>query len=309
MRIGINGTGLVQKASIDLIAADAQRAADDGFASYWLAEHPTGGLDALTVLTVVGTRVPAIELGTAIVPTFPRHPMVLAGQVHTALNAIGPRLTLGIGLSHETMMAQLGIPFDRPIGHLKEYLSILMPLVNEGKVSFKGQLLSCDAETFFRPEHPTPVVVAALGPQALGVAGRLADGTTLAWVGPRTIREHIKPRIDEAAAKANRPAPRIIATLPVCVTDDEVGVRERISQVLNMYARLPSYKAMFEREGVKTPGELALVGSKDKVLEMIEELADVGVTDFAASEFTTTQDERTRTRALLKFGIGVAGSE
>lgn len=300
MRIGINGTGLVQKGSIDLIAADAQRAVDDGFASYWLAEHPTGGLDALTVLTVVGTRVPDIELGTAIVPTFPRHPMVLAGQVHTTLNAIGPRLTLGIGLSHKTMMAQLGISFERPIGHLKEYLSILMPLINEGKVSFKGELLSCDAETFFRPERPTSVVVAALGPQALAVAGRLADGTTLAWVGPRTIREHIKPRIDEAAAKAGRPVPRIIATLPVCVTEDEAGVRDRISRTLSMYAKLPSYKAMFEREGVEAPGELALVGSEDKVRQMIEELADIGVTDFAASEFTTNQEERMQTRALLK---------
>jgi F420-dependent oxidoreductase-like protein len=299
MRIGINGTGLVQRASIDLIAADVQRAVDDGFSSYWLAEHPTGGLDALTVLTVVGTRVPGIELGTAIVPTFPRHPMVLAGQVHTALNAIGPRLTLGIGLSHETMMAQLGIPFERPIGHLKEYLSILVPLINEGKVSFKGELLSCDAETFFRPERSTPIVVAALGPQALAVAGRLADGTTLAWVGPRTIREHIKPRIEEAAAKAGRAQPRIIATLPVCVTDDETGVRDKISRNLAMYAQLPSYKAMFEREGVTTPGQLALVGREDQVRQMIEELADVGVTDFAASEFTTNQDERVQTRALL----------
>ena len=300
MRIGINGTGLVQKGSIDLIAADARRAADDGFASYWLAEHPTGGLDALTVLTVVGTRLPDIELGTAIVPTFPRHPMVLAGQVHTTLNAIGPRLTLGIGLSHETMMAQLGIPFERPIGHLKEYLSILVPLVNEGKVSFKGERLSCNAETFFHPTVPTPIVVAALGPQALAVAGRLADGTTLAWVGPRTIREHIKPRIDAAAAKAGRDTPRIIATLPVCVTDDEAGVRERISRTLGMYAKLPSYKAMFEREGVTAPGELALVGREDTVRQMIEELAGIGVTDFAASEFTTNQTERTQTRALLK---------
>lgn len=300
MRIGINGTGLVQSASIDRIAADVQRAADDGFASYWLAEHPTGGLDALTVLTVVGTRVPEIELGTAIVPTFPRHPMVLAGQVHTALNAIGSRLTLGIGLSHETMMAQLGIPFDRPIGHMKEYLSILVPLINEGKVSFKGEMLSCEAETFFRPERATPIVVAALGPQALGVAGRLADGTTLAWVGPRTIREHIKPRIEEAAAKAGRPKPRIIATLPVCVTDDEAVVRDKISRNLAMYAQLPSYKAMFEREGVTLPGELGLVGTEAKVREMIEELADVGVTDFAASAFTTNDDERTQTRALLR---------
>ncbi|MFT5693859.1 MAG: 5,10-methylenetetrahydromethanopterin reductase [Oceanicoccus sp.] len=301
MRVGINGTGLVQTASIEAIAAHAKVAADDGFSSYWLAEHPTGGLDAMTVLTVVGLQVPEIELGTAIIPTFPRHPMVLAGQVHTLLNAIGHRFTLGIGLSHETMMAQLGIPFDRPIRHLKEYLSVLVPLINEGKVSFKGEMISCEADTFFKPERSTPVIVAALGPQALKVAGTLADGTTLAWVGPRTIREHIKPRITEAATNANRAAPRIIATLPVCVTNNEEAVRGRISKTLKMYGQLPSYKAMFEREGVSEPGDLALVGSESKVRDLLEELVAAGVTDFAASEFTTSREEGEETRELIKL--------
>ncbi len=300
MRIGINGTGLVQQASIDAVTQDAKRALQDGFSSYWLAEHPTGGFDALTVLTVVGLRVPEIELGTAIVPTFPRHPMVLAGQVLTCRSAIGERLTLGIGLSHASMMAQLGLPFDRPIRHLKEYLSILVPLLNEGKVSFEGELLSCSAEIFRTPSAHCPLVVAALGPQALKVAGSMTDGTTLAWVGPRTVREHIKPRLSEAAAASGRPSPRIISTLPVCVTEDEAGVRTRISKTLGMYRELPSYKAMFEREGVNQPGDLALVGSKSKVEDSLYALAQVGVTDFAASEFTTNDEERKQTRNLLK---------
>ena len=300
MRIGINGTGLVQGASIEAITQHAQTANADGFASYWLAEHPTGGLDALMVLTVVGLSVPRIELGTAIVPTFPRHPMAMAGQMHTALNAIGPRLTLGIGLSHAPMLAQLGIPFDKPIRHLREYLSILVPLLNQGRVDFKGEMLSCEAVTFFKPEAVTPVVVAALGPQALKVAGTLADGTTLAWVGPKTVREHIKPRLSEAAAAAGKAAPRIIATLPVCVTNDEAAIRARIGRNLAMYGELPSYKAMFEREGIEGPGQLAIVGNEDQVRAAIEEMREAGVTDFAASEFTTNDDERQRTRALLK---------
>jgi len=300
MRIGINGTGLVQQASIDAIAEHAQRAADDGFSSYWLAEHPTGGLDAIMVLTVAGLRVDGIELGTAIVPTFPRHPMALAGQVHTARNAIGNRLTLGVGLSHATMMEQLGISFDRPIRHLKEYLSVLVPLLNEGRVSFAGETLACEAQTFFRPQEACPIVVAALGPQALKVAGAMTDGTTLAWVGPRTVREHIKPRLSEAAAAAGRGSPRIIATLPVCVTDDEAGVRARISKTLGMYGELPSYKAMFEREGVSQPGDIALVGTESRVSDLIAELAEAGVTDFAASEFTTSEAESRDTRDLLK---------
>jgi 5,10-methylenetetrahydromethanopterin reductase len=300
MKIGINGTGLVQRASVDEIADHAQQAAADGFSSYWLAEHPTGGLDALTVLTVVGLRVPDIELGTAVVPTFPRHPMVLAGQTLTARSVIGNRLTLGIGLSHEVMMAQLGLSFDRPIRHLKDYLGVLMPLLAEGKVAYDGESIRCDADSFFQPDVRCPVVVAALGPQALKVTGRMADGTTLAWVGPRTVREHIKPRLTEAASTADRPSPRIIATLPICVTDDEQRVRALISRTLTMYAELPSYKAMFEREGVAEPGDLALVGSASRVSELVAELAEAGVTDYAASEFTTNQQEREQTRELLK---------
>ena len=303
MRIGINGTGLVQRASIDAIVDDAEKAAADGFSSYWLAEHPTGGFDALTVLSVVGQRVADIELGTAVVPTFPRHPLALAGQVLTIRTAIGDRLTLGIGLSHEVMMAQLGIGFEKPIRHLREYLSILMPLLSDGKVAFDGEVFSCHAEIFRAPVTPCPVVVAALGPQALRVAGARTQGTTLAWVGPRTVREHIKPELVAAAEAAGRPAPRIIATLPVCVTDDVDAVRGLVTKLLAHYGELPSYRAMFDREGVDGPGQLALIGDEDFVRGKIAELADSGVTDFAATEFTPTAADRIRTRELLKAAL------
>ena len=300
MRLGINGTGLVQRASIDAIVQDAQKAAADGFSSYWLAEHPTGGFDALTVLSVVGQKVADIELGTAIVPTFPRHPLVLAGQALTIRTAIGNRLTLGIGLSHEVMMVQLGIGFEKPIRHLREYLSILMPLLTDGKVSFDGEVLSCHAEIFQAPSEPCPVVVAALGPQALRVAGARTQGTTLAWVGPRTVREHIKPRLFEAAEAAGRPAPRIIATLPVCVTDEVDAMRGLITKLLAHYGELPSYRAMFDHEGVDGPADVALIGDESRVRAKLDELAEAGVTDFAATEFTPTKADRTRTRELLK---------
>ncbi len=299
MRIGINGTGLVQKASIEAIRQDAIAARNEGFASYWIAEHPTGGFDALTVLAVIADSVDEIELGTAIVPTFPRHPMILAGQALTANAAAGGRLTLGIGLSHEVMMAQLGIAFDKPIRHLREYLSILMPLLEEGAVDFQGETLSCNA-TVFQAGRPGPsVVVAALGPQALRVAGTRTDGTTLAWVGPKTIRNHIVPRLFEAAARAGRPAPRVIASLPVCVTTEPTRIRTTISKNLALYGELPSYKAMFAREGVTEPGELALVGSRDSVIEQIAAMAEAGVTDYAASVFATSREEYEATRELL----------
>lgn len=299
MRIGINGTGLVQKASIDAIREDAQRAARDGFASYWLAEHPTGGFDALTVLAAIAGDVPDIEMGTAVVPTFPRHPMALAGQALTTQTALSGRLCLGVGLSHEVMMAQLGIPFDKPIRHLREFLSILMPLLERGEVDFTGETLSCQA-TVFKTSQPAPsVVVAALGPQALKVAGTRTDGTTLAWVGPKTVKEHIAPAISEAADKAGRPQPRIIATLPVVVTDQAAAIRERIGKTLTMYAELPSYQAMFEREGVQGPADLAIAGSVSEVEDQLHTLREAGVTDFAASVYATRSEEHVATRELL----------
>ncbi len=300
MRFGINGTGLVQRGDVQAVAEHAAQAHADGFSSYWLAEHPTGGFDALTVLSAVGVQVPGIELGTAIVPTFPRHPMVLAGQALTSASMMESTLTLGIGLSHEPMMAQLGIGFEKPIRHLREYLSILMPLVTEGSVNYQGETLSCEATVFRKPGTTVPVVVAALGPQALAVAGRLADGTTLAWVGPKTVGEHIAPRLTEAATKAGRGQPRIIATLPVCVTEQPETVRERIGKGLAMYGKLPSYRAMFEREGVAGPADVAIVGSVSEVTDGIESMAAAGVTDFAASEFYLNRDEAEQTRALLQ---------
>jgi alkanesulfonate monooxygenase SsuD/methylene tetrahydromethanopterin reductase-like flavin-dependent oxidoreductase (luciferase family) len=174
-----------------------------------------------------------------------------------------------------------------------------MPLLREGAVDFKGETLSCQAELFQTPSAPLEVVVAALGPQALSVAGKLTDGTTLAWVGPRTVHEHISPRLQAAAEKAGRPSPRIIATLPVCVTSNPSEVKAAIAKGLSLYGRLPSYRAMFEREGVDGPADVAIVGSAAQVQDGIEKMSEAGVTDFAASEFSLSPDEREKTRDCL----------
>jgi F420-dependent oxidoreductase-like protein len=301
VRIGINGTGLLAQGSLDAIAQHAADAAADGFASYWLAEHPTGGVDALTALVVAARSAPGIELGTAIVPTWPRHPMVMAAQALTAHQAMGGRLTLGIGLSHPPMLELLGMAMEKPIRHLREYLSILVPLLREGRVDFGGESLSCRAQLFHAPPPSAPaVLVAALGPQALRVTGRLADGTSLAWVGPRTVREHVAPTIGEAAAAAGRPAPRIVATLPVCVTGDVAAARARARRAFSTYAALPSYQEMARREGVGQPADLVIVGSENEVADRLAELAAAGVTDFSAGEFGRGDEERDRTRALLR---------
>ena len=299
MRIGINATTLLGRADIAGFVEHARAAEAAGFSSYWLAEHPTGGFDALTALTVIGQSVEEMELGTAIIPTYPRHPAILAGQALTTQAAIKGRLSLGIGMSHKVMMGELGIVDDKPIRHLREYLDIHMPLINEGSVDASGETLSAQATVFYPTDTPPEVTVAALGPQALRIAGRYTAGTNLAWCGPKTIREHIVPTITDAAEQADRPAPRIIATLPVGVTNDPDAARATLTANTEMYKTLPSYQAMFEREGIETTGDLGVIGSEDDVEEMITHLATCGVTDFAASEFGLHSDDRARTRALL----------
>jgi F420-dependent oxidoreductase-like protein len=299
MRIGWNGTGVVGHASIDAVKKDMGRAAAAGYQSYWLADHPTGGFDALTALAVAGQGIENMEIGTAVIPTFPRNPMALAAQALTVAQSLKGPFCLGIGLSHETMMKDLGIAFERPIRHMREYLSILVPLITTGEVDFSGELLSCRAKIFDRQMPDCSVVVAALGPQALKVAGELSAGTTLAWVGPKTIREHIAPRINEAASTAGKDAPRIIATLPVCVTSEARQRRAAISKNFAHYAALPSYQAMFEREGASGPGEVALVGSKDEVREAIALMAQAGTTDFSATVYAETPEEKTATFEFL----------
>ncbi len=305
MRIGINATGLVQKASIPAFIEHATKAEADGFASYWVAEHPTGGLDALTVLALVGQAVSSMELGTAVIPTYPRHPITLAAQALTTQSAIKGRLTLGIGLSHRAMMRDLGLEDDKPVRHLIDYLSVLGPLLADGRVDYEGPSITGRAEVFQPQSEPPQIVVAALGPQTLRVAGARTSGTSLAWVGPKTIAGHIAPAINEAAERANRPTPRIIATLPICVTDNPAAVRERLAPTAAFYSSLPSYQAMFEREGMSDPTELGIFGTAAEVEDRLGGLADAGVTDFAASEFGPSADERHNTRELLR---GMAGS-
>lgn len=299
MKIGINATTLLGRADPDGFVEHAVAAEQAGFSSYWLAEHPTGGFDALTVLTMIGQSVKTMELGTAIVPTYPRHPVILAGQALTTQAAITSKLSLGIGMSHMVMMAELGIHDDKPIRHLKEYLDILMPMIETGRVDVQGETLSARATALLRPHTPPEVTVAALGPQALRVAAKCTAGTNLAWCGPRTIREHIVPTITDAAERAGRPAPRIIATLPVCVTDDPDTARAKLTASTQMYTTLPSYQAMFQREGVETTGEFGMIGSEEQVEEMLADLAGTGLTDYGASEFGLNSDDRARTRALL----------
>ncbi|MEJ7770402.1 MAG: LLM class F420-dependent oxidoreductase [Geodermatophilaceae bacterium] len=280
------------------LEAQIRAAAEQGFASAWLAN--IFSLDALTALAVAGRHVPGIELGTAVVPIYPRHPAALAQQAITAHLALGERLVLGIGTSHKVVVEGVfGYSFDRPARHMREYLSALVPLLRHGEVSIDGETIAAHYQvTGPRPARPPSVLLAALGPRMLELAGTYTDGTILWMTGPTTIRDHIVPAIGSAAEAAGRPAPRIICTLPVCVTADEGAARRRADKVFAMYGALPSYRAMLDREGVDRPSGVAIIGSEESVTEQIQGLAAVGVTDFVASEFAKGH-EAGHTRALL----------
>jgi len=297
MRIGIFG-GDTANGPIDAIVDAARAAADDGFASFWLPQ--IFGMDALTALAVAGREVPGIELGTAVVPTYPRHPAMLAAQALTTQAIIGGRLALGIGLSHQVVIESMfGLSFDKPARHMREYLEILVPLVRSGSVSFAGETLTGHVGLDVKGATPFPILVAALGTKMLELAGTVADGTVTWMTGPATIESHIVPTITVAAERAGRPAPRVGVGLPVCVTDDEAAARERAASLFEIYGTLPSYRAMLDREGAGGPSDVALVGDEAAVGAQVERLASVGATDLVANLFGSS-GERDRTRALLR---------
>jgi 5,10-methylenetetrahydromethanopterin reductase len=300
MRIGIFGGEVAGHGGIDDVVASARRSADEGFAAYWMPQ--IFGFDALTALAVLGREVPGIELGTAVVATYPRHPMVLAGQALTTQAISSGRLTLGIGLSHQMVIeGMFGQSFDKPLRHMREYLSILMPLVHERTVSFQGETLRANCTLNIVGATPLPVLIAALGPKMLALAGTMADGTITWMTGPATLENHTVPTITKAAEQAGRLPPRVCVGLPICVTEDTDAARERAARVFAAYDSLPSYKAMLDREGATGPGDVAIVGDEETVAAEVRRLADVGTTDFAAVEFgSVSKGDRERTRELLR---------
>jgi 5,10-methylenetetrahydromethanopterin reductase len=298
MRIGMSLTEPTGPEALTTLRDQLQQAADDGFASAWMSN--IFGVDALTALAVAGSQVPGIELGTAVVPTYPRHPAVLAQQALTVALAVGGRLTLGIGLSHRIVIEDMyGYGFERPARHMSEYLSILLPLLDGDKAAFDGDTMRANIGLSVPRPGRVPVLLAALGPAMLRLAGERADGTVLWMTGPATVRDYVAPAINQAADAAGRPAPRVVCILPVCVTDDPGQARTRADRIFAIYGQLPSYRAMLDREGAAGPADVAIAGDEDTVGAQIMVLAEAGVTDFVAAEYARGEEQQ-RTRALLK---------
>jgi len=306
MRFGVmSGAGGGEDKSFKGLIDRACRLEAMGFDDLWLAN--IFSYDALTAITVMGTETHRIGLGTAVVPSYPRHPSALAQQVLTTNIVCDGRLTLGLGLSHKLVIEDmLGMSYAKPASHMEEYLEVLAPLLRGEAAAFNGEAFRVHCQLDL-PEATRPsLVVAALGPRMLEIAGRLADGTTTWMVGPETLKSHIIPTIKAATAASGRPAPRVVAGLPIALTQHVEKARETINEDLAIYGQLPSYRAMLDREGAEGPADIALLGDEEQLKAEIAALKDLGVTDFNAAVMDVEEGCYERTLeflAELKTGL------
>ena len=295
MELGIFGSSR----NIDDLKKQVQEANTLGYSTFWTPQ--IFNLDALTALAVIAESVEGIRLGTSVIPTYPRHPMMLAQQALTVNQVSNGRLDLGIGLSHKPVVEGMwGISFDAPVGHMSDYLQILMALLHDGAISYGGKHLTSRGGIDVPADAP-PVLVAALGPQMLKLVGRVADGTVTWMTGPETIRNHISPIINAAAEEAGRPVPQVIAAVPVCITSDLDIAEEYAKRDFGFYGDLPSYRAMLEREGLANSWDIALSGSFEEVAEGLQKYSDSGGTQVVAAVYGPDEAREQTVSELAKL--------
>ncbi|MET8997666.1 TIGR03564 family F420-dependent LLM class oxidoreductase [Amycolatopsis sp. NPDC004169] len=298
MRIGLYGTG---QTGLDGIVGDVAEAEKLGLASAFLPQLTAW--DALTVAALAGQRVPRIGLGTAVVRTYAQHPLALAGQALTVQAATGGRLTLGVGPSHrEVVEGVYGLSFDRPARHVREYLQALVSLLRGETVEFRGETLSVSGTVEVPGAEPPSVLVSALGPVMLGIAGELADGTVTVWAGPEVLGEQVVPKITDAASRAGRPAPRVVAAAMLSVTAVPDRVRDDIRARFGAAGEFASYRRLLRQQGKSGLEETVTAGDEDLVAATVRGFGEAGVTDLLVSP-VGTDEERRRT---LEFVAGLA---
>jgi 5,10-methylenetetrahydromethanopterin reductase len=307
MKIGVILPNPGALLDLQTVLTEMGRAEERGMQSIWVANVPRG-FDALTLLALAGQHTRSVELGTFVVPTYPRHPVALAQQALTTNVAVGGRLELGIGKSHRIVMETgLGFHWSHPIRHMREYLTCLTGLLSGEPVTFAGEEFRITNFGVTVPGAIVPsVIVAALGPQMLRLAGRQSDGTAIWMGGARYLDSYAVPAISEAAREAGRAAPRIVAGLPVCVTDRAGAVRAEVGAAFARYGQLPSYRAVLDTEGAEGPADVSLVGDEAVVLEGLRALARAGATDLVAAIYTPTGENPARTYDLLERYITTA---
>jgi 5,10-methylenetetrahydromethanopterin reductase len=304
MRISMNIGGDVLSAPVAPaeLVEQAVVAEAAGFPAAWTT-HFTRGTDSLAAIAVAGSRTSRIELGIGIVPTYPRHPFTLAQEAATVQSLCGGRLTLGVGVSHKPIMEKmLGLEFTSPAAHMRAYLQVLGPLLTDGSVTHHGRFFNVDCGFNVVGTSPVSIVVGALGPRMIEVAGEFSDGTVTWLAGSRGIGEYMAPGLAKAAMAAGRGKPRIIVGLPVAVCDEVEAGRAAVLETFARYGGLDNYRQQFEREGVESAADLAIYGPEDVVLARLNSLRDAGATEFWGVPFAVGADPAAsvaRTTAFL----------
>jgi F420-dependent oxidoreductase-like protein len=292
MDIGIAVGDVRGPASAQTLLDQARQARDAGIGTVWASQGM--GWDSLIALATVGGRLPELRLGTGVVPVPARHPLVLASQALSVQAATGNRLTLGVGAGVSVLTERMfGIGHDRPARRLREYLEVLVPLLRGESVDHRGETLTAFGQVDVPGAEPPELLLAALGPAMLRVAGELTGGTVTWMTGVRTLAEHIVPTITRVNPRA-----RVVAGLLTCVTDDETGVRQRISEQFAIAGQVPEYRAVLDREGATAPGEVVVAGKESTVVEHLARIRDAGVTDFLAVPYGSAE-EQLRTLTVL----------
>lgn len=294
MRIGIMAEPFAQ--TLDQIKEEVVLAQEDGVSTYWLAQ--IWRYDALTLIPTLAELAPDVEFASGVVASYLRHPMTLVSQALTASLLTKGKFTLGIGVMHKPLIeGMFEMSFDKPARHMREYLDILLPLLEQQDVDVSGVTVSYHGEMDVPGAPRTPVMLAALGPHMLKLCGSRTDGTIMWMTGPRTLREDVLPKLEAAAEKADRDAPRMAVLIPVLITDDIAVGRKQAAETYAIYGEMPSYRAMLEREGFDSPEDYVLVGSEEQVREQISSYEAAGVTDFGIQ--VAPSPERTRTLEFI----------
>jgi F420-dependent oxidoreductase-like protein len=273
-----------------------------GFDTMWVPH--VFGHDAITCAALIGSATERIELGTAVVPTYPRHPTAMAQQAITAGAACRGRFTLGIGLSHPPVIEMMmGLSYARRAKHMREYMAVLGPLLRGEPAKFEGEEYRVAMTVEVPDAQPVPVILAALGDRMLEIAAREAAGTILWMTGFRAIEEHVVPKLRAAAQAVGKPEPRVVAGMHIVLTSDIDAANERVNQLLSQYRMMPSYLAMIEREGSATPADFAIIGDEKACDAGLARLRDIGVTDFDANILEIDAGARERTLDYLESRI------
>lgn len=297
MRIGLTGGA----ATPDGIVRQAERAEADGFSALWYASVVSG--DPLVAMALAGRATRSIELGTAVLQTYPCHPLLQANRASSVVAAMNrPGFTLGIGPSHKPLVGGVyGLSYDHPGRSTEEYTRILTGLLRGETVDIDGEDWTVHSVGHMTaPAHPVPVLISALSPRLLRVAGQYADGTVLWMASAKAIESHVAPRLHAAASAAGRPAPRIVAGLPIAVHNDEAEARAAAATTATGYAGMPNYQRILDIGGAASPADAAIVGTESSVRGQLQGLLDSGATEIWAAPFPVGDTKEARAASLRR---------